>query len=182
MRSSSYSECPGLEPEKEPCPPTEASGAWTCPTLGWAHTELHLQGWGRCRCAGGGWLLRGAYGCCLARPVRLFCNPMDCSPPDSSVHGISQARMLKWVAISLSRESSRPRDQSHDSCIGRRILYHLAIRGSLSSDGARQQITSSNAIREERFTLLKARLGRETGGGMLEPSVGEHVWDQKVGQ
>ena len=104
---------------------------------------------------------------------------MDCSPPDSSVHGISQARILKWVAISLSRESSRPRDQSHDSCIGRQILYHLAIKGSLSSDGARQQITSNNAIREERFTLLKARLGRETGGGMLEPSVGEQCESRK---
>ena len=36
----------------------------------------------------------------------LFCDPMDSSPPVSSVHGISQARMLEWVAISLSRQSS----------------------------------------------------------------------------
>ena len=35
-----------------------------------------------------------------------LCNPMDCSPPGSSVHGISQARMLKWVAIHFSRGSS----------------------------------------------------------------------------
>ena len=38
------------------------------------------------------------------------CNPMDCSPPGSSVHGILQARILEWVAISFSRRSSQPRD------------------------------------------------------------------------
>ena len=35
-----------------------------------------------------------------------FCDPMDCSPPGSSVHGIFQARILEWVAISFSRGSS----------------------------------------------------------------------------
>ena len=33
-----------------------------------------------------------------------LCNPMDCSPPDSSIHGLFQARILEWVAISFSRE------------------------------------------------------------------------------
>jgi len=42
---------------------------------------------------------------------------MDCSSPGSSVHGISQARILEWVAISFSRGSSQPRDQTHISCI-----------------------------------------------------------------
>ena len=41
-----------------------------------------------------------------------LCNPMDCSPPGSSVHGILQTRILEWVAISFSRESSRPRDRT----------------------------------------------------------------------
>ena len=39
-----------------------------------------------------------------------LCNPMDCSPPGSSVHGILQARMLEWVIISSSRGSSQLRD------------------------------------------------------------------------
>ena len=39
-----------------------------------------------------------------------LCDPMDCSPPDSSVCGISQARILEWAATSFSRVSSRPRD------------------------------------------------------------------------
>ena len=58
--------------------------------------------------------------------VQLFCNPMDCNLPGSSVHGISQASILEWVAISSSRGSSPPRDQTHISCIfciGRQIIY-----------------------------------------------------------
>ena len=53
---------------------------------------------------------------------------MDCRPPDFSVHGISQARMLEWVAVSFSRGSSWPRDQTHISCIGWQVLYHWATR------------------------------------------------------
>ena len=49
-----------------------------------------------------------------------FCNPVSCSPPDSSVHGILQARTLEWVAIPFSRGSSRPRDQTRVSCIAGR--------------------------------------------------------------
>ena len=55
-----------------------------------------------------------------------LCYPMDCSPPGSSVHGISQVRILEWVAISFSRGSSQPRDQTQTSCITGRfftILY-----------------------------------------------------------
>ena len=44
--------------------------------------------------------------------VWLICNPLDSSSPGSSVHGISQARILEWGAISFSRGSSRPRDQT----------------------------------------------------------------------
>ena len=44
-------------------------------------------------------------------------DPMGCSPPGSSVHGIFQARVLEWTAISFSRGSSRPRDQTRVSRI-----------------------------------------------------------------
>ena len=53
-----------------------------------------------------------------------LCDPMDCSLPGSSVPGISQARILEWVAISFSRVPSLPRDETCISCIGRWILYH----------------------------------------------------------
>ena len=54
-----------------------------------------------------------------------LCNPMDCSPPGSSVHGILQARTLEWVAIPSFRGSSRPRDQTCilcGSCIAGRFF------------------------------------------------------------
>ena len=60
--------------------------------------------------------------------VQLFCDSRDCGPPDSYAHEISQARILEWVAISFSRASSRPRDGSHVSCIGRQILHRWATR------------------------------------------------------
>ena len=52
---------------------------------------------------------------------------LECSLLDSSVHGISQVRILEWVAFSFSRESSWPRDQAHifcTSCISSQVLYH----------------------------------------------------------
>ena len=51
---------------------------------------------------------------------------MDCSPSGSSVHEISQTRILKWVAISFSRGSSQPRNRSCISSISRQILHHWA--------------------------------------------------------
>jgi len=53
----------------------------------------------------------------VAQSCPTLCNPMDCSPPGSSVHGISQARILEWVAISFSRGSSQPRVWAHLSCL-----------------------------------------------------------------
>ena len=56
-----------------------------------------------------------------------LCDPMDCSPPGSSAHGISQARILEWAAMPSSRGSSCPRDWiwgSYVSCTGRQVLYH----------------------------------------------------------
>ena len=59
-----------------------------------------------------------------------FCDPMDCSLPGSSIHGIFQAKVLEWVAIAFSRGSSQPRTRTHISCIGRQILYRLSCEGS----------------------------------------------------
>ena len=55
--------------------------------------------------------------CAVAQSRLTLGDSVDCSPPGPSVHGISQARMLEWVSISFSRESSRPRDQTLISCI-----------------------------------------------------------------
>ena len=47
----------------------------------------------------------------------VLCDPIDCSPPGSSVHGILQAKILEWVAKFLSRGSSQPRNQAHVSSL-----------------------------------------------------------------
>ena len=57
----------------------------------------------------------------VAQPCQNLCNPRDCVPPGSSVHGIFQARILDWVAISFFRGSSQSRDWSWVSCIGGRV-------------------------------------------------------------
>ena len=54
--------------------------------------------------------------------VQLFCNPMEFSPLGSSVCGISQARILEWVASSFSRGSPWPKDQTRISCIAANSL------------------------------------------------------------
>ena len=59
--------------------------------------------------------------------VRL-CDPVDCSPPGSSVHGILQAGILEWVAISFFRGSSRPRDQTQVSRVAGRRFNLWATR------------------------------------------------------
>ena len=64
----------------------------------------------------------------LLSHVWLFCDPMDCSPPGFSVHGISQARILEWVAISFYRGYYRPRDRICISCIGWQILNPCTTR------------------------------------------------------
>ena len=53
----------------------------------------------------------------VAQSCPTLCDPMDCSPPGSFVHGAFQARNLEWVAISFSRGSFWPRDQTQVSCI-----------------------------------------------------------------
>ena len=55
-------------------------------------------------------------------------DPVDCSLPGSSVHGILQARILEWVAISFSRGSSWPRDQTQVSCIAGSFFTIWATR------------------------------------------------------
>ena len=55
--------------------------------------------------------------CAVAQSCPTLCDPLDCSPPGSSVHGILQARILEWVAMASSRGCSQPRDQTQVSRI-----------------------------------------------------------------
>ena len=64
----------------------------------------------------------------LAQSGPTVCHPMDCSPPGSSVHRILQARILEWVAMPFSRESSWPRDRTQGSCLAGRFFTIWATR------------------------------------------------------
>ena len=69
----------------------------------YTHTHIHI------------YIHTCVHACCLSM-VSLY-DPMDCSPPSSSIHGILQARVLEWIAIPFSRGSSQPRDRTQVSCI-----------------------------------------------------------------
>ena len=82
-----------------------------------AHCCCHVYWW--CFCLSSS---SSAHSFCPS-VVSDSCNPMVSSCQVPLVHGIFQARILEWVVIPFSRGSSRPRDPTHVSCIGRRTLY-----------------------------------------------------------
>ena len=67
----------------------------------------------------------------VAQSCPTLCDPMDCSLPGFSIHGIFQARILEWVAISFSRGSSWPRNQTWVSCIAGKCFILWATREAL---------------------------------------------------
>ena len=94
---------------------------WSHHKITWLCYEIGKQEVYTCvQCDGGGVLYSVAQSCLT------LCDPVDCSPPGSSAHGIFQARTLEWGAISSFKGSSQPRNQTYIciSCIGRQILYH----------------------------------------------------------
>ena len=100
----------------------------------------------------------------LTQSCPNLCNPMDCSPPGSSVHKIFQARILEWVAISFSRGSSRPRDQTHIS----HLLYLLhGQAGSLPAEQPRETIWGSR-LRQSQREWVRAASHRRKGGNWIE--------------
>ena len=88
----------------------------------------------------------------LAQLCLTHYDPMSCSPPSSSAHGILQARILEWVAIASSRGSSQLRDWIRISYIGRWILYCLSpwesLRGEVIQNKNHHPTDSSNKISE----------------------------------
>ena len=102
-----------------------------------------------------------------------LCDPMNCSPPGSSVHGILQARILEWVAISSSRGSLRPRNQTLVSCIGRRVLYHSCHLESPFSSLliSESSESSSRSPMPPCLTALPGAPRRNLGAALSAPSV-----------
>ena len=106
-----------------------------------------------------------------------LCDPMDCIPPGSSVHGIFQARILEWVAISFSRGSSRPRDRTQVFCIAGRFFTirttreaqsHVGNGNSPCSHLQTSQITSGRNKQDRNLLgIAAAREGGEAEGTAL---------------
>ena len=132
----------------------------------------------------------------LTQLLSVLCDPVDHSPPGSSVLGIFQARILELIAISSSRGSSRLRDRICVSCIGRQILYSWATWEALSRGrGAANSLWTSECV-PPGLTISEAgatsqEKDRETGtenelgwarlwGRLHTPRVGgrEHVWGE----
>ena len=88
-----------------------------------------LQGWLWARCPSA--ISHCCCWCLVTESCLTLLRPLELG---SSVHGISQARILEWVSISFSRGSSRPRDRTSMSCVDRQILYHWATREALGNE------------------------------------------------
>ena len=80
----------------------------------------------------GAWNVRSIVNSEVAQSCPTLCDPMDCSLPGSSVHGIFQAIVLEWIAISFSRGSSQSRDQTRVSRIVNRHFTVCATRDVLN--------------------------------------------------
>ena len=85
--------------------------------------------------------------CSVAKSCPTLHDPMDCSRPSSSVHGVLQARTLEWVANSFSRGSSRSRDPTSVSCTVGRFFTIWATREA-SSDLKPHKFWSSSVGRK----------------------------------
>ena len=75
----------------------------------------------------------------ITQSCLILCDPMDCSPPGSSVHGILQVRILEWVAHALLQGIFQSQGLNLGLPNSRQILYHLSHQGS-STEEARTDI------------------------------------------
>ena len=84
--------------------------------------------------------------CLVAKSCPTLLDPVDCSPPGFSVHGILQARVLEWVTISFSRESSWTSYRACVSSIRRRSLYCWALGSSLDPHSSPHSLCWSHRV------------------------------------
>ena len=98
-------------------------------------------------------------------------NPIDYSPPGSSVHGIFQARILEWVAISFSRESSQPGDRTQVSCTAGRFFTIWATREANSKAEDSNWLGQKDGKSLENRILI-GQMGKEGQGAEHVPGRG----------
>ena len=109
-----------------------------------------------------------------------LCNPMDCSLPGSSVHGILQAGILEWVAMPSARGSSQPRDAhfscvSQVSCIDKLVLYHWChLQSPNSLQGTMKEKPTLSALNSRNLFFHSSRRLEVQNQGVLR--VGFSYW------
>ena len=109
---------------------------------------------------------------------------MDCSLPGSSVHGIFQARVLEWVAISFSRESSRPRDRTQVShIVGRRFTVWATREWNLANPLRKWQLSPKaifDSLPMTQFMTLSWWLFQVNWVPYLEKGIRKIDWDKTL--
>ena len=106
----------------------------------------------------------------VAQSCPTLCNPMNCSPSGSSVHGILQARILEWVAIPFSRESSWPRNWTQVLCtVGWFFSVWATREAQLSWNQASKHLLRQQIYLESDMSERITSLGiHEIGQGPLQ--------------
>ena len=89
----------------------------------------------------------------VAQLYSILCDPMDCSLSGSSVH-VLQARILEWIAISFSRDSSQPMDQTQVSCIAGRFFTIWATREAQSRFNCKSRFKISILIKNSWLAFI----------------------------
>ena len=105
----------------------------------------------------------------VAKSCLTFCNPMDCSPTGSYIHGILQARILEWVAISSFSSSKNECHLTNGGSVSeeKRESQNVLKIGSLMSGGFSKQGLIRCWVR---ITVLQSRVGRPQSKGFKESS------------
>ena len=144
------------------------------------HTNIHS--WGSTRKEASFQLVRVCM--CSHSVVSNSLHPMDCSPPGSFVHGILQARILKWVVLLSSRGSSRPRDQAHASyvpCISRRFCFFFFFTTSATCEAISLLICFlSVCLPDENMAAWAWTLAHEVYGSIPKSSITFEISQQTL--
>ena len=104
-------------------------------------------------------LIRKQSGWVVTKLCSTVCGPMDCSPPGYSVHGISQAKILEWVAISFSRGSSQSRGGTWVSWIASRVFAKGATSKAPKSKCTYIQTKLHKVLRKKKMFWKIYKLG-----------------------
>ena len=122
-----------------------------------------------------GHVRRMAY-CLVAKSCLTLCKPMNCSLAGSSVDGISQVRILEWVAISFFRGSSQPRNQTHVSYLAGKFFTTESQGESPSLPKWSRKMRMGVKVDQHQVIILEAKTPSESKVSRRSLSWGQRMW------